>query len=223
MPSRRRPDYRLRALASDVNDTVVKVPFLLRVYTKFGGSAYLEAERAYRKSGKNKSDMITFGYRIVDSMKGTSLNRIEGYVSRNIEKGLIPGSREALAKLKDKVTLALITDQIPPIAKPIAEALGIDHVYSSTSVEKDGKLTGSWMPLNKCLAASSFAESLGISLDEIGYLSDETELRGHVGFNFLINAEPHEDKKVDGKTVFSVKDFSELLDVVNTLVPENHN
>lgn len=102
----------------------------------------------------------------------------------------LPGTTDTIRVLSQKYPLAVISSGLTDYVRPVAEALGIEHIYSYTSFTYSAEGTFTGVAYNedsdelqaKVNALADFGAKLGVKPEEIAFVGDS--INDIEGFRF---------------------------------------
>lgn len=130
---------------------------------------------------------------------GRFVREVEDWSASELVPFIAARAREVVAAHRERGELcAVLTSSTAYAAKPVADALGIDHVLGSRLVASEGKLTGAIEePFcyggSKVTVARRWAEAHGVDLARSAFYSDsitDLPMLDVVGHPVVVNPDP---------------------------------
>ncbi|MEM5773077.1 MAG: HAD-IB family phosphatase [Candidatus Aenigmatarchaeota archaeon] len=208
----------------DYDGAIARREYTFKCFEKFNQSKILrnlanKMVKAYTE-GKILPFLEPFAYMLLlHSLKGAREDLIKDYVSRTTQENLVYGIEDVIKKLKEKgVRVGIVTENIQIQPRYAAQILSVDVVCSNEVEIKEGKLMGKISRFSrKKKMIEKISEKLSISYDEIIYVGDDADPCGLVKCIVFDPKRKSYLKKVDNKDCFLIKNYSQLLPLIEKL------
>ncbi|MEM7814126.1 MAG: HAD-IB family phosphatase [Candidatus Aenigmatarchaeota archaeon] len=208
----------------DYDGIIAKRDYTSKCYEKFNTSRLLRkitnlAVKAYTE-GKLPPFLEPIAYLLLlYGLRGVRADEIENYVKRTTQFYLIPGVEDAIKKLKEReIKVGIVSENIQFQPRVAAGLLGVDVVCSNEIESKEGKLTGKISRFSrKKKMIEEIAEKFSLGYEKIIYVGDDADPYCLVKCVVFNPKRKSYLKRVDNKNCFLIKNYSQLLPLIEKL------
>ncbi|KZX10621.1 phosphoserine phosphatase SerB [Methanobrevibacter filiformis] len=173
---------------------------------------------------KGDMDFETSIKQRVQLLKGAPVEKIKE-LAENLT--LMDGAEKTIKSLKDQdIQVAVISGSFDLVANPLKEKLGIDHVFTNTLIEENGKLTGEVTgPLvegSKADVLLNFIKDQNINIEEclaIGDGANDISMLEAAEIGVAFNAKPAVKEIAD--VILEDKDLTGVLTIISNFEEES--
>lgn len=208
----------------DYDGGIVKREYTQKCFKRFINSRISGVANFFVKQyteGKLPYFLEAFTYLpLLYCLKGAKVHEIEEYVSETTQHHLIPGVVELIEKIKKMdLKVGIVSENIQFQPRYAAKLLNVDIVYTNEAEIKNGKLTGKILHFSRKreMVREIIKRKNPLNVKKVIYVGDDVAPYGLAKCILHDPKRKWERKKVDNKNCFFIKNYTEILPLIEKL------